>query len=226
MSDFFTGHEKAEERYVEGPMGVAEEFSVLRFAPGPKADPWSYCSLGASLQKPPAEEQLEFIMLSPRRDSRMVKLVRMVGYYHRSEGLAGKADPAVELGGKPEFLATDGKGKAYINLVDKDPVVVVDPWTMKVLKKMANGARRFPGRHVHGSHTAACSLVAERAEADCHERRGWQGLGRDLQGTLVFRLAVDYFYPIVRDVDSMPVKHGTLGSLPRAALWQGRLAMF
>src|SRR5215467_1916882 len=47
----------------------------------------------------------------------------------------GSADPQVDLGGKPEFLATDGKGKAYINLVDKDQVAVVDSKTMKVLEK-------------------------------------------------------------------------------------------
>ncbi len=47
----------------------------------------------------------------------------------------GKADPAVELGGKPEFLAADGQGKAYINLVDKDQVAVVNTKTMKVLTK-------------------------------------------------------------------------------------------
>jgi DNA-binding beta-propeller fold protein YncE len=47
----------------------------------------------------------------------------------------GKADPAVELGGKPEFLAADGQGKAYINLVDKDQVAVVDTRTMKVIHK-------------------------------------------------------------------------------------------
>lgn len=47
----------------------------------------------------------------------------------------GKADPAVELGGKPEFLAADGQGKAYINLVDKDLVAVVDTKAMKVLNK-------------------------------------------------------------------------------------------
>jgi DNA-binding beta-propeller fold protein YncE len=48
---------------------------------------------------------------------------------------SGKADPAVELGGKPEFLAADGKGKAFINLVDKDQVVVVDTKNMKVVTK-------------------------------------------------------------------------------------------
>ena len=47
----------------------------------------------------------------------------------------GKADASVELGGKPEFLAADGNGKAYINLVDKDQVAVVDTKTMKVLSK-------------------------------------------------------------------------------------------
>jgi hypothetical protein len=47
----------------------------------------------------------------------------------------GKADAAVQLGGKPEFLAADRQGKAYINLVDKDQVAVVDTKTMKVLNK-------------------------------------------------------------------------------------------
>lgn len=47
----------------------------------------------------------------------------------------GSADPAVDLGGKPEFLAADGKGKAYINLVDKNEVAVVDTSAMKVLEK-------------------------------------------------------------------------------------------
>lgn len=48
---------------------------------------------------------------------------------------SGKADAPVELGGKPEFLAADGRGKAYINLVDKDQVAVVDTKTMKVINK-------------------------------------------------------------------------------------------
>ena len=47
----------------------------------------------------------------------------------------GKADAAVDLGGKPEFLVADGAGKAYINLEDKDTVAVVDTKTMKVINK-------------------------------------------------------------------------------------------
>lgn len=45
----------------------------------------------------------------------------------------GKIGTPVDLGGKPEFLAADGQGKAYINLADKDQVAVVDTRAMKVL---------------------------------------------------------------------------------------------
>lgn len=44
----------------------------------------------------------------------------------------GTIDPAIELGGKPEFLASDGKGKVYINLVDKNEVAVVDMKSRRV----------------------------------------------------------------------------------------------
>src|SRR5215813_7954588 len=46
--------------------------------------------------------------------------------------LKADADPktakieSIDLGGKPEFLAADGAGKAYVNLEDKDQVAVVD----------------------------------------------------------------------------------------------------
>jgi hypothetical protein len=39
----------------------------------------------------------------------------------------------IALGGKPEFLASDGAGKVYINLVDKNEVAVVDIKARKVL---------------------------------------------------------------------------------------------
>jgi len=47
----------------------------------------------------------------------------------------GKLNATVDLGGKPEFLATDGKGKAYVNLEDKDLVAVVDLKQRKVLNR-------------------------------------------------------------------------------------------
>lgn len=39
---------------------------------------------------------------------------------------SGKMEAPITLGGKPEFLAADGKGKVYVNLEDKDVVAVVD----------------------------------------------------------------------------------------------------
>ena len=47
----------------------------------------------------------------------------------------GKADAPIKLGGKPEFLVADGRGKAYVNLVDKDQVAVVDTKDLKVLDR-------------------------------------------------------------------------------------------
>ena len=47
----------------------------------------------------------------------------------------GKIDPPIELGGAPEFLASDGSGKVYINLEDKDVVAVVDLNTRKVVAR-------------------------------------------------------------------------------------------
>lgn len=44
-----------------------------------------------------------------------------------------KIDPPIDLGGKPEYLASDGAGKVYINLEDKDQVAVVDIKARKVL---------------------------------------------------------------------------------------------
>lgn len=47
----------------------------------------------------------------------------------------GKIDPPIALGGAPEFLATDGSGKVYINLEDKDMVAVVDLSQRKVIAR-------------------------------------------------------------------------------------------
>ena len=44
----------------------------------------------------------------------------------------GKPEATIPLGGKPEFLAADGKGMAYINLEDKNQVAAVDLKEKKV----------------------------------------------------------------------------------------------
>lgn len=58
----------------------------------------------------------------------------------------GSADPAIDLGGKPEFLAADGHGRVYVNLVDKDQVAVVELRTAKVLAHWPTA----PGGHPVG----------------------------------------------------------------------------
>lgn len=47
----------------------------------------------------------------------------------------GKIDPPIDLGGAPEFLASDGMGKVYVNLEDKALVAVVDLKTRKVIAR-------------------------------------------------------------------------------------------
>src|SRR5258708_30853509 len=48
---------------------------------------------------------------------------------------SGSIEAPIDLGGKPEFLASDGAGKVYINLEDKDQVAVVDIKARKVLAR-------------------------------------------------------------------------------------------
>src|ERR1700732_800568 len=48
---------------------------------------------------------------------------------------SGKIDAPIALGGAPEFLAADGKGKVYINLEDKNEVAVVDFKAGKVVAR-------------------------------------------------------------------------------------------
>jgi YVTN family beta-propeller protein len=47
----------------------------------------------------------------------------------------GKIEAPIALGGKPEFLASDGGGKVYVNLVDKNEVVVVDMKSRQVIAR-------------------------------------------------------------------------------------------
>ena len=47
----------------------------------------------------------------------------------------GKIDTSIDLGGAPEFLASDGAGKVFINLMDKDEVAVVDLKERKVIAR-------------------------------------------------------------------------------------------
>lgn len=48
---------------------------------------------------------------------------------------SGKIDQPIELGGSPEFLASNGAGKVYVNLMDKNEVAVVDLKAGKVIAR-------------------------------------------------------------------------------------------
>ncbi len=47
----------------------------------------------------------------------------------------GTIDAPIDLGGAPEFLASDGRGSVYINLMDKNEVAVVDLKGRKVIAR-------------------------------------------------------------------------------------------
>ncbi len=47
----------------------------------------------------------------------------------------GKIDPPIQLAGAPEFLASDGSGKVFVNLEDKDVVAVVDLKSRSVVSR-------------------------------------------------------------------------------------------
>ncbi|HEU5458530.1 MAG TPA: hypothetical protein VFU68_07915 [Terracidiphilus sp.] len=55
--------------------------------------------------------------------------------FHPDIALQGGKVTTIALGGAPEFLAADGKGRAFVNLEDKDLVAEVDLRTNKVLAK-------------------------------------------------------------------------------------------
>ena len=85
--------------------------------------------------------------------------------------LTGKADAAVALGGKPEFLAAD-QGKIYVNLVDKDQVAVIDSKTMKVIHKWPTAPGGSPvGMSIDPVASPPVRRLPQTAEADRHERR-------------------------------------------------------
>jgi DNA-binding beta-propeller fold protein YncE len=49
------------------------------------------------------------------------------------DAVSGAVAGTIALGGKPEFIAADGKGRLYVNLEDKAQIAVVDAAAMKVL---------------------------------------------------------------------------------------------
>src|SRR5579871_5911013 len=51
------------------------------------------------------------------------------------DAATGKVAGTIELGGKPEFPATDAKGHVYVNIEDKSELVLLDPQQLKVKER-------------------------------------------------------------------------------------------
>jgi DNA-binding beta-propeller fold protein YncE len=90
----------------------------------------------ATLGKIKTEDDSDGIIYDPASDKVIVVCGDpgvMIPISPAIDPTSGKADAAIDLGGKPEYLVSDGNGKVFIALADKDEVAVVDTKAMKVL---------------------------------------------------------------------------------------------
>ena len=88
IRDFFAGHEITNQQWTLGPVPEAmPDFKVLSVAPGNLTDCWTYLSVGASLIEHDDSGLLEFFIMSPFEDLRIVELVTMVTWYHKTHSL-------------------------------------------------------------------------------------------------------------------------------------------
>ena len=91
----------------------------------------------------------------------------------------GKIDPPIDLGGKPEFLASDNAGKVYINLEDKDQLAVVDIHARQGASPLACCSQRRTGwTRIGRTEGEAIYRVPQAADDDRDEHEGWQGPGQ------------------------------------------------
>jgi hypothetical protein len=82
------GHDVSEFKWQPGPMKeIAPSFHVLRFAPGPKYELWTYVSVGASSLGSP-KSKLEFAIFSSYESPRFVELITMSAHYQLRQMLS------------------------------------------------------------------------------------------------------------------------------------------
>ena len=70
----------------------------------------------------------------------------------------------IDLGGKPEFLAADGRGRAFVCLEDKDQIAVVDLKAMRVVDRWPLGGGTSPAG-------LAIDAKAGRLFVGCHNQK-------------------------------------------------------
>lgn len=85
---FFNGHIFSSWTWELGPIKeIAPWFHVLRFAPGPKTELWSYVTMGASLLGNTDKSHIEFLLLTDHENPRAIELLAMVSHYHHKQQL-------------------------------------------------------------------------------------------------------------------------------------------
>lgn len=84
---FFRGHEVEDFIFPFGPIqDLLPRFRVLRVAPGPVTELWTYVSVGA-WEVGKDNSSLEFIIIAPEENPRHVELLAMIAYYHNNHSL-------------------------------------------------------------------------------------------------------------------------------------------
>jgi YVTN family beta-propeller protein len=101
----------------------------------------------------------------------------------------------IELGGAPEFVATDGKGKIYNNLEDKNTTVIIDAKKLTVLDSISVAPKGTPTALVYDAKT-------KRAFAGCRE-------GAALQVLDVKKKTIVATVPICKGVDAIVFDEAT-----------------
>ena len=85
---FFSGHETTRLTWKKGPIGdVLPEFHVLRVAPGPKTNLWTYVSIGAWEVDRDTSGGLEFFVVGNEENERYVEALAMTAFYHQAHHL-------------------------------------------------------------------------------------------------------------------------------------------
>lgn len=95
---------------------------------------------------------------------------------------AGTVVATIEVGGAPELVAVDGKGRLYTNLEDKDEVGVVDTVALKAIA-------RWPLAPGQGPSGIAVDAEHHRVFSICHDSKTLEVLDADA-GTVVATLPI------------------------------------
>ncbi|MDB5806717.1 MAG: YncE family protein [Betaproteobacteria bacterium] len=81
------------------------------------------------------------------------------------DAATGKPLAAIPLGGSPEFLVSDGKGRLFINLEDKNQVLVIDTHRLTVTHRYDLSARCDEPAGL------SIDLAAQRLFVGCHNQK-------------------------------------------------------